>query len=976
MASRGEGSSFPGNYEIGALGKGIKVAVQPSTGNVGINTRNPQEFFTVAGTSQTSNLHFKHDVLLDADGSSTSDIGSPDVIAENNTLTTVESADNICSNSAGGGASNIFIDSGGDCDVDDSDTHTVLVGSLPAGDGTSSADATLITSSDNWSYLDNGSTSGAYDDGEDLYFDSFPSLAYNSGSIQMSAGDSMGADGLEIGQNRKYCAESENECSYIAKTDGNTADPDGNIKIGERGDDDVFNTWMHFEGESGHIGVGTSKVSDGQFVLGNDVTDEAYMALQPAGNAENDFVGLQATESGNNTTKLHLGREFTSDSTFQSQVTLESETGRVGVGTTSPQELLHSKGVKGQIALTDTDNFTDTADYIYLNPGSNDLRIGWNDVSAGVRTDILHVESNGRVGIGTTNPSYNLDISPSSGHAQARIRTNSSGNNTYLRMQVSDDTASNQIYFGDSTDSNVGSLQYHHNSDIFRIITNASEQLRVDSLGRLGIGETSPGAKLVVGDGSTTANVRMPLGSMCIDSDGTCSAPSSGGLRLGAYGIDSSDDAAHLNIQDAIDMNSNTIFFEEAGGDSLKMGRDDSLCDENDCWHIIKDDSGDGEPDGDFDIAGSGTNGFNSWMHFEGSNGRVGVNTTSPASRLTVSGDVRAHDFITDTSADVAEHYPAAGTVEAGDVVRFTPRGKLARTITAADPTIAGVISTNPGVTLAEQTGSAPLALTGRVPVKVTNAGGRIDAGDYLTSSDIPGVARKATEPGMVIGRALEPHTGRRGTIEVYVNTQYYHPAIEATAQSTDGGFLHNGDSAEFADLAVSGSTRLDGPLTVTGTTTLDSLTVTRDATFQEELTVRELDIDTTLTVGGHIISRGGQPEVAVGEALQRSEAGEQFTPAETTIEGSDTAGTISLVTNDASGRGVLAKVIFSQEFGDDTPRILLTAGNGQANDVQAYIDMTSVAAESFTIQSGEPLEQDSEYIFNYFVIESAGSDQ
>jgi hypothetical protein len=48
------------------------------------------------------------------------------------------------------------------------------------------------------------------------------------------------------------------------------------------------------------------------------------------------------------------------------------------------------------------------------------------------------------------------------------------------------------------------------------------------------------------------------------------------------------------------------------------------------------------------------------------------------------------------------------------------------------------------------------VALSGRVPVKVSLENGEIKKGDYLTSSSTPGVAMKALRPGPVVGKALE----------------------------------------------------------------------------------------------------------------------------------------------------------------------------------------------------------------------------
>jgi len=72
-----------------------------------------------------------------------------------------------------------------------------------------------------------------------------------------------------------------------------------------------------------------------------------------------------------------------------------------------------------------------------------------------------------------------------------------------------------------------------------------------------------------------------------------------------------------------------------------------------------------------------------------------------------------------------------------------------------------GVISSAPSQVIGEDIFTKakrprPVALSGRVPVKVSNENGEIKPGDLLTVSSLPGVAMKATEPGRVIGMALE----------------------------------------------------------------------------------------------------------------------------------------------------------------------------------------------------------------------------
>lgn len=109
--------------------------------------------------------------------------------------------------------------------------------------------------------------------------------------------------------------------------------------------------------------------------------------------------------------------------------------------------------------------------------------------------------------------------------------------------------------------------------------------------------------------------------------------------------------------------------------------------------------------------------------------------------------------------ADLAENYTSAQMLELGEVVigdPTNPAGVL-RSTGQYQSNILGVVSTAPGFVAGAHTDdSYPIALVGRVPVKVSTENGDIKVGDSLTSASIPGYAMKASQAGRVLGKALE----------------------------------------------------------------------------------------------------------------------------------------------------------------------------------------------------------------------------
>ena len=109
--------------------------------------------------------------------------------------------------------------------------------------------------------------------------------------------------------------------------------------------------------------------------------------------------------------------------------------------------------------------------------------------------------------------------------------------------------------------------------------------------------------------------------------------------------------------------------------------------------------------------------------------------------------------------ADLAENYTSTESLAPGDVVVMDSANNhsIKKSTGEYQPNLLGVISTAPGFVAGAFTDdSHPVALVGRVPVKVSSENGIVHAGDFLTSASIPGYAMKATVAGRVIGTALE----------------------------------------------------------------------------------------------------------------------------------------------------------------------------------------------------------------------------
>lgn len=190
-----------------------------------------------------------------------------------------------------------------------------------------------------------------------------------------------------------------------------------------------------------------------------------------------------------------------------------TDDGNVGIGVSIPSERLHVGGRlivdediydnSGNIRLSGEDDVYITMDYNNNDSDNRSIRFGKNSMTA--PTELMRINEDGNVGIGTTTPDAKLNVGDSNGASIYLTREDSNTTTGEVLGSIlfdsTDDTtpSTNDASAGirayasnDHGNSNKGGHLAFFTKDNINQNASASERMRIQSDGKVGVGTSTP----------------------------------------------------------------------------------------------------------------------------------------------------------------------------------------------------------------------------------------------------------------------------------------------------------------------------------------------------------------------------------------------------------------------------------------------------------------------------------------------------
>ena len=305
----------------------------------------------------------------------------------------------------------------------------------------------------------------------------------------------------------------------------------------------------NFKFTGGNVGIGTAtpgaklQIGSATYAPNANLSNNLLQIKSPSGFA---YLTIGNGDSANATSYIGGASGFivlgsVTDAGAKSEHIRMTNTGNVGIGTTSPEAKLTIKGdaLNTNQPVRITNSVTDTHTGLFLNNtgstvgekygmqfgGYNQYSIGGifgvldsasgstsgditfdmcNGTSAGSLIERMRITHEGKVGIGTTSPGSLLHLSSSTGPRITLTDTDASigvdsiiADISFVGTEIGGETA--RIGAVSETSGGEAGLRFYTGQSVL-------ERLRIDKDGNVGIGTTSPESKLQVAGGIQMAN--------------------------------------------------------------------------------------------------------------------------------------------------------------------------------------------------------------------------------------------------------------------------------------------------------------------------------------------------------------------------------------------------------------------------------------------------------------------------------------
>ena len=461
------------------------------------------------------------------------------------------------------------------------------------------------------------------------------------------------------------------------------------------------------------------------------VTSQSYVTASSEQQTLDNVLGQGNTSSNSMSVGAITGSALTIDT---DTLYVDATNNRVGIGTTSPDSILHIQdGTTDSTATTvrigGSSNHTsriELAESVY----NNAMSYGYSITTDGASTNDLIIRNHENSSTGSTA----IAIQRSDGHIS--LGTDPRGD----RLTVNGDIGifGNKIYNGESNNSaGLGfdgsrANLYGYNGIRFysstAAISSQTERMRIDSSGNVGIGVTSPQGQLHIngGDLDTRAyNAENPTNSIYLnptngDTLGTSNTVG-GGLIWKTYYVNyTKKSAGILAIGEGNYFRTGLAFYTN-----------------NSASH---------------------TGDWSERMRID-MDGNVGIGTTSPNYELHVIGTASFTDTVAGAYFEENASHPSLKKLDTGTILVMNEEGQLVPCSKADDTMVFGV----------SKHGYKQPIVMGAEPIKVT---GPIKVGDFITTSDVPGHGKKSNQPypfGTIIAQAMESGDGESYHIKAMI---------------------------------------------------------------------------------------------------------------------------------------------------------------------------------------------------------------